>query len=351
MQKRILFGVFIFTLCMAVILFSASSVIATTETVQEQEPAYKYTTKPTEKLFIQKTSSKDLLVSNMTAGVIQGVDTNPLLDSTKKADSYTQEMLDMHFKYPVYETTSGPLNSRFGFNINNVNYYNITDVNIMDNIADVNFDYDIRPGNTLSAGYVFELLWFPNDRDGTFVGNEINTSLKQKLTRNTYQKLTYRLLIKDYTERKVMLGSGTLNSDLRHDLRNTFEHELGVYIGRDTKVKVINQFYINDSNYQYYDYYDYFNYRVGGSVTQILTDKLYAIAGFYYQRRNYDSRQVSDGNAYERDNLYLMNASMMYDITKRLSAFISYSHTENHTNEPLEKYSDTLYSAGVYYSF
>ena len=112
------------------------------DTVQEQEPRYKYVTKPTETLFIQKTPSVDKLVSNVTAGVTQGVDSNPLLDSTHKADSYTQESVDMHFKYPVFGSILGFTNSKFGFNVNNTNYYNMTDVNIFDAIGDVNLEQE-----------------------------------------------------------------------------------------------------------------------------------------------------------------------------------------------------------------
>lgn len=332
-------------------IFFVQSAISGTLTVQEQEPAYKYATKPSEGLFIQKTPSVDKLVSNVTAGVAQGVDTNPLLDSTHKADNYTQEAFDTHFTYPVFGSFLGFTNSKFGFNVTNTNYYNITDVNIMDGIADVNIEQEIFDQGILTAGYAFEYMLFPNDENGTFAGNQINVGVQQNLSDRAYQKAAYRLMFKSYLSRKARLGNFNFSADKRFDVRNIFEHEVGMYIGDQSKFKVTNQFYINDSNDQYFDFYNYYNYRFGLSAIQFITKKLYNITGFYYQRRNYMSRKVSGSEAKERDNLYLVTTSFLYDIKKDISVFVNYSHSENHTNEPLERYIDTLYSAGLYYSF
>jgi len=41
----------------------------------------------------------------------------------------------------------------------------------------------------------------------------------------------------------------------------------------------------------------------------------------------------------------------MYDVTRNTSLFINYAHSEDHSNEPLNRYVNSLYSAGVYYRF
>lgn len=320
-------------------------------TVEQQGPKYKYTSKPSEKAFIEKTRSKDRLVSNVTAGVVQGVDSNPLLDSTHKADNYTQESVDMHFKYPLFGSGQNATNSKFGFNITNVNYYRITDVNTFDAVVDASVERKVFGKFTVSGGYLFETLWFPHDRNGSFVKNELNASVKHAITRKIYQKFTNRLQFRNYLHSKVMDGNGIYSSDLRYDVRELLEHELGAYPGKNTKVKVVNQVYFNYSNYQYLDYYDFLNYKVGLGVTHFFTKKLSAVSGIYYQRRNYDSRTCSDKQKHQKDNLYLLSASLMYEISKSASAFINYSHSENHSNEPLERYVDTIYTAGLYYAF
>ena len=340
----------VFFLC-AIFMFMPCISSASTLTVEEQEPKYKYTARPSEKLFIQETASKNELVYDATAGIIQGVDSNPLLDSTHKADSYTEEDVDLHFRYPLLRSSDGELRSKFGGNLVNMNYYNINDVNIFDITADVGLEYEIFDKITFALGYLFDSMYFPHDKNGGFFGNQMNLGIAQNLTDRSYHKLNYQLLIKDFMDRKYRLGNGTLASKVRKDARNVIEYELGYYLTDKTKLKVTDKFYINNSNDQYFDYYDYINNRVGVSVVQHIFKNLYNITGFYYQRRNYDSRIVSDKDATQKDNFYLVTVSFLYDITKDLSAFLNYSHTENHTNEPLEQYSDNLYSTGLYYSF
>lgn len=320
-------------------------------TVTEEEPKYKYTTKPSEKLFIKRTSSDDSLVSNATVGITQGIDSNPLLDSSHKADNYTQEMVDMHYKYPLFTSILGFTKSKFGFNSTNVNYYEKTDVNMFNSLIDYNVEMETSDKITLSEGYALEIMWFPNDEDGTYIGNEFNTSVKQFLTKWLYQKGTYRFRLKNFLNNEALDGAGVRETKLRQDTRNVFEHELGIYIGENTKARILNQFYYNDSNYSYANFYDYFNYKVGGSIIQFFTRKLYGIGGFYYQRRNYKNRFTARRLSRQKDNLYTVTGSLMYDLRKDLSIFINYSHSENHTNEPLDEYVDTIYSFGLYHNF
>jgi hypothetical protein len=150
----------------------------------------------------------------------------------------------------------------------------------------------------------------------------------------------------------VLLSNGNPGSQLRRDERSVLRHEMGAYVGNVAKLKCINEYYWNESNFQYLDYYDYMSYRIGGSLITVLMPKVFGTTNFYYTRRRYDSRTLSDNNqSTQRDNLYTVTGSIIYDMTKDLSFFASYSHSENHTNEPLEQYVDTLYTVGANYSF
>lgn len=340
-----------FTITLAVILLSASVSLAGTETVQDQDAAYKYRRSlPAQTSFPQAGSHEDL-TTDLAVGVSQGVDTNPLLDSTHKADSYTQETLDMRFKYDLPDNRFGKLDANFGLSALNVSYYEITDVDIFDGFADITFNEKISKDVVLSAGYSFEALWFPNSSDGNYVGNEINAGFKQLLTPDAYHRFLYRFQIRNYLERKTMLGNGNLTSDLREDIRNIFRYEMGVYVGKKVKVRFIDDVIWNDSNDQYLDYYDYCANRCGASLAAVFTKKFYGVAGFYYQRKLYYSRLVSVGDYDQRDNLFTATASLSYDISRNLSVSLSYTHMENHTNEPLERYIDTLYYGGLNYRF
>jgi hypothetical protein len=336
------------TIFLAMCLSLAKMASAGTDTVQEEEPRYKTVTTPSKKLFIKKVASRDNLLTDMVVGVTQGYDTNVNLDTTKKGDSYTQEDLDTHFRYPLIDFTD----TTFGFNITNINYYKITDPSILNAVADAAVEQKLFEIFTLKLGYEFETMWYPHDEDGTYLGNAIVIDLKHDIIpKKLYHRGRYKLLFKNFTDRKARLGNGNKGSPLRHDLRNIFEYEVGMYLTKMTKLKVLNQYYINDSNDQYYDYYDYNSDKVGASLTQLVTKKLYGIAGFWAQFRRYEGRTVTDKDKRQRDTLYIFSGSILYDFTKNTSLFANYSHRENHTNEPLDKYSDNIYSCGVYYSF
>jgi len=351
MGKKRIFTSFVIAVVILSLLSIPGISFADLITVTEEEPKYKYTTLPSEKAFIQRASSSDSLVTNATVGITQGVDSNPLLDSSHAVDSYTQEMVDMHYAYPLFTSILGFTKSKFGFNAINVNYYKKTDVNMFNSLIDYNIEMAASDKITVTSGYALEIMWFTNDEDGTYIGNEFNTSFKQFLTRWLYHKGTYRFRLKNFLSNKALDGYGIRETKARQDTRNIFEHELGAYIGENTKVKIINQFYLNNSNYSFTDFYDYSNYRTGGSVIQFFTNKLYGIAGFFYQRRNYKNRFTPRRQSRQKDNLYTVTSSLIYDIRRDTSIFLNYSHSENHSNEPFDQYVDTIYSAGLYYNF
>jgi hypothetical protein len=345
-------GLLIFDfLLVTVFLLCGMPSFADVQTVQDQEPKTQYTTRPSERAFILRSASKDDLVSTMTAGYTQGVDSNPLLDSTHKADSFSQENLDMFFRYPIKKSDLGDLLSRFGFNITNINYYEVTDVNTFDANVIAKLEQEVGKDITISPGYNMEIMWFPHSITGNYVGNEANIIVQQRLLDWMYHKFTYRYIFRGYLESKVMMGNGTYGSDLRQDERNLFEYEFGMYLAGCAKLRFVNQYYMNRSNYQYMDYYDYDSFKSGASLVQFFTKRLYHITGLYYYHREYLSREVSVGNYFQKDNLWITSASLMYDLTKQLSLYFNFSYSQNNTNEPLEQYVDSMYTFGCYYSF
>lgn len=329
----------------------AGAGFAAMDTVEEAGPKYKVATKPAEEVFIKKVYSKDSLVSSAMAGYTQGVDSNPFLDSSHKADSYSQEIVDMRFKFPVPKTIVSSTDAKFGFNITNTNYYAATDVNTFDATIDAGIEQEIFRNLSMATGYIFETLWYPRDENGTYYMNEVFSGFKHLINDLVYQRLMYRAQFRNYAQRDTRAENGNLTDKLRADFRSVLEHELTARVTDTTKVKIRNQFSFNSSNFKYLDYYDYFAYRVGGSITQLITKRLSNVTGLYYQRKNYSGRVCTDKNKEEKDNLYTLSTTLMYDVTKSVSIYANYSHTENHSNEPTERYSDNLFSFGMYYSF
>ncbi|MDD5496334.1 MAG: hypothetical protein PHP46_04450 [Candidatus Omnitrophica bacterium] len=297
------------------------------------------------------TSNK--LEYNASASVTQGYDNNVFLDPSRKDDSFTQEAVIMNFKYPFRDNK---LNLKYGLDFTNITYYKITDASLLDWSLWGGFDYTIFDVFTLSPSYRFNMVWYPRDDQSSNNWNEFNLDLRQDLLDNfyfldkVYHKGTYRLSYQNYQHRKARLGNGNLSSNTRADLRNTFDYEVGLYMF-DSLIKVNNQIYRNDSDDQYEDYYDYNSYRLGCSIVHMFTDKFYSIGSFYWQKKFYDSRQSSQEAVCEKDDLYIVSSSLYYDITPHFSIFANYSYRENQSNEPLQKYSGSVVTAGIYYNF
>lgn len=290
---------------------------------------------------------------NVSGGVNQGYDNNVFLDSSRKDDSFTESNVSMNFKYPFLDEK---LKLKYGFDITDIAYYNITDASVLDGAASTGFDFRFLDRFIASPGYRFNIVWYPNDDQGSYVWNELNISLKQDLVDKfffldkLYHRGAYRLSFQNFLERKYRLGNANLSSKVRADSRHTFEHELGLYIF-DSLVKVTNQFYINESNDQYQDYYDYNSYRLGGSLIHIFTEKFYSIASFYWQKKYYDDRLSSQDSSHEKDDVYMVNTSIFYDVTPQFSLSVNYSYRESQSNEPLQKYSGSVFTLGASYNF
>jgi hypothetical protein len=140
-------------------------------------------------------------------------------------------------------------------------------------------------------------------------------------------------------------------SDLRHDMRNSLKDDVSVKLTDATRVKLTNQFYINDSNDQYFDYYNYWAYKLGTSLVQKVVERLYSVNIFSWTKKTYLGRQTSDNGKAQKDYLCVFSTTLMLDVTKSVSMYSTYAHTENYSNEPLDTFSDNTYTFGVYYAF
>ena len=203
---------------------------------------------------------------------------------------------------------------------------------------------------TLDADYGFDFVYFPFDEDGTYLGNEVNVSAKHFITDSLYYKVGYFFLHKYFTSNKVLDAHGNTSDDLRKDSRNGIESEFGIYFDKAV-LKLRGNVFYNDSNDQYSDYYDYWSWRLKPSVILLLTDKLYTIASFAYEQRNYDRRLSTKNNETVYDDTFTLNGSLLYDITPTFTLALNYSYRENVSNEPLQKYSGSIITAGAYFTF
>ena len=86
-------------------------------------------------------------------------------------------------------------------------------------------------------------------------------------------------------------------------------------------------------------------------MTFSILDKIYSITSFSLIHREYEGRQTSGKQGGQKDDLYIASTSLMYDITRTISVYATYSYRENRSTETLDKYSSSILATGLYYSF
>ena len=204
---------------------------------------------------------------------------------------------------------------------------------------------------TWSLDYLIDFVGFPYDEFNDYTMHKVGTGLTHNITDMLYQKLNYEYLSKHYPKWMMRNSTGVVGSDEREDNGNAFKHELGILVGEKTLVKAKNRFYINDSDEDYLDFYDYKLFETAAEINHILTDRLSSCVSFGYQRRLYDQRDIIHGQEAQHDDRYMCCASLLYELTKNVSAGINFDYTYNNSNDFEEKYKDCIISTGIYSSF
>jgi len=284
------------------------------------------------------------------ADAYEGYDNNVNLDSQRKKDVYTEVDAQLGYKYPFNSLFGATLN----YYLNSLNYYEVTDATFYDNNLSLALDTNLFDekakltwGN--SAGYIY----YPHEERSTYFSYDSQISLKHSLTKTFSHKLAYDFIFRDFPDRKAGNGAGAAKGSDRMDIRNSLTYELSGLLVRDIFMRLNNQYYVNDSNDQFMDYYDYSSYRTSlTAIMPLFTKRLYGLVTIGYQRRVYNSRQlVNDKSETEKDNTYEGGSSLIFDITKKISMSLNYLYRQNESNEPSQKYSGSMVSAGFHYAF
>jgi hypothetical protein len=71
----------------------------------------------------------------------------------------------------------------------------------------------------------------------------------------------------------------------------------------------------------------------------------------YRYMRYKDRRSTEDTGRRERDHTYIFNSSLYYDLSDNFTLGVTYSYSENVSNDPFQDYSGSVISGGIYYNF
>ncbi|MDP8299657.1 MAG: hypothetical protein P9L88_07150 [Candidatus Tantalella remota] len=276
-----------------------------------------------------------------------GYDNNVDLDSKRHKDGFSQTMANINGQYTILDNVK----LKAGLDLFTTIYFRYNKNNILDISPFVGLDWDIMDSLSLRTRLIYDGFFFPNDEESTFNGLYLKTYLRHYITKDFYQEGGVEYLMRWYPDQKTYLTNGFISDKDRFDKRVRFKYNLG-YFSENFFVGLSNEFARNDSNDTFEQYYDYWLYRLRPSIMYFFTDKFYTDLSLVYKYTHYKDRRATNNiNNVERDNTYIFNSSFYYDIKDDLTVSVTYSYSENSSNDPFEKYSGSVITAGIYYTF
>ena len=285
----------------------------------------------------------------MNAAALIGYDNNTGLDAGRKEDLFAEEMVSLTYSRPLTDRLKMRLSS-FLFN---VNYFEATDNNVFIPMGNAGMDTLVIPGTVFQWDYRFKYIYFPNDETATALEHEGRVGLKQRISDRLQIRAGFGVLWEDFQERKIRQASGVLSADEeRNDLRLVVDSEAAFRILENVLLKAGFIYYSNDSNDQFHDYYDYGHAKYYASLHWQWSSKVSAYVKAAYENRDYGSRPLLDQpSVFEDDDIYTGLAALYYQLQANMALGVSYHYRQKNSNEPSQKYSGSITTLGLYYSF
>ena len=283
------------------------------------------------------------------ASALVGFDNNTNFDSDRKSDWFGEETVSLNYR----KQTSEFLRFRLSSNLLNVNYFEATDENIFLPSAAAGIDVVVAPKTVLETDYNFSYTDFPNDNSISSYDHDGRVGLKRVLTRDLILRAGIGASAQNFTDWKLREADGIPSSSKeRDDLRYTVDSSPNFYLSEVALLIFGFNYYWNDSNDLFHDYYDYEGFKFFTGVSVKFSQKISGFARFGYERRDYDSRPLlNDAAVFENDDFYTGTGGLFYKFNNHVSLGALYSYRQKNSNEPSEKYSDSISTLGFYYSF
>jgi hypothetical protein len=285
------------------------------------------------------------------ASTLIGVDSNPSLNAEKNEDMFAQETVSLDHKHRF--SREGAL--RLSYDLTNVNYFDVTDENVLYQKAGAGLDFLIAPKTVLETDYTLEYVYFPYDESVTNMRHNGRVGLRHRLTDRVTLGGGVGATLKDYEDRRIREASGVVSdSEERSDDRARADAEVKIRLSSDLSVWGGFVYYQNDSNDQFHDTYDYDSYKFHVGTAFRVCSKVRSFARFSYENRDYDSRPTlddSDDEGGEGAELYVASAGLYYQFHKNVSLGAIYTYRARSSNESSQGYTSSVTTVGFYYNF
>jgi hypothetical protein len=293
----------------------------------------------------EKTTPTHRLSSSMS--FFSGYDSNAKLSPDRQGDIFEEYLFSLDFiKYWPKD-----INFTFTYDFDMLNYNEFTDVSSILN------HFRIEPSKkfafcTLGTGYDLGILYYPHNKEGTFLLHKGFFYLSQDISKNTYHKLQFEAGYKTFTDGKALDEAiGSYQDKERKDKRKGLEYRISSLVHPKLRLSSRARFSINDSNARYVDFYDYKSYAETLRADYKLGGSLRLFADCTYIRKIYDSRTVTLRDYKEKDNLYGGNIGLTHKADKRNHLMLYYTYWQNVSNDDLARYTESMITCGWQHVF
>lgn len=284
-----------------------------------------------------------------SAGIFFGYDSNVNLSPIRKGDLFQEFLYTLDFKKP--------LKNSFGFNFSyDLDVLNYNEVTAASNILNhLKFIIDKKISSLLiGTGYSLDALFYQHnkDEDGDFLFHKLIFYVKHNISRRLYQQLLFESGIKAHLDRKALADTISTYQDKELvDERQVVEYSIGSTLTPRAFLGFRTRFIINNSNARYLDYYDYKAYEFSPNFNYKLSGDLSLISRFSFTRRAYHSRLVSLATDKEKENIYSALLGVRYKLSKNNLISVFYTYRDDASKDPLEKYTENIFTCGWQYNF
>lgn len=287
---------------------------------------------------------------------INGFENNVNLDSFRKGDYSLEE----DFTFTLSPSITNTLSYSLSYFLRNIHYAEQKDNDTFNNGAGVTLRW--KPTKKIRwdvVGYEYELDQYPKNEASTFKDNRITTKLKHTINQNFYHEISYAASIRYYTKRKMREDPAgtrvphpeTLREDQRHTLSYTIGGALHWKFLEGVNWKVKQDFYTHWSNESYQDYYDVGDYKIKPSLSKQWNKKISTNLAASYERKNYQSRNVTGVSRAQYDDVYEYSGNVYYTLTKEITLAYTLKYKYLDSNDPGSEYSNLTNQIAMYVSF
>ncbi|NQT95603.1 MAG: hypothetical protein HQ572_04055 [Candidatus Omnitrophica bacterium] len=333
MKFRAILSLSIFT----VVTMLSSSSFADEEETRQKHKDYEQPAAATE-----TSSLPEKLNTQFSIGALEGYDNNAFLNSSKKGDIFDQAFGDIVIRYMLTDN----LNIKAIYDFMSITYHEQTSLSMLDNDIAGGFEYYIGENIKVEAGYDIDFIHYINNEESDLQTDGPFGGIRLYFDKGSYIGSKYRYKLYDYDERNIRLSGNRPSDTVREDHRHQIIGE--AQISREKlSIKAKNTFNINDSNDEHMDYYDYWSNKIMGYITYNVDDKVFIMLNGGYQRKEYESREITTSTAEQEDDLMILGGGIYYQVSQKFYVNANYTYRQNYSNDPFQEYSGSVGTVGI----